>query len=732
MASCSRGLLTLFIFFVLLVSFQNCEVSSLKSNSNDESNSSDINSSITGGNGGGYDGKPGNIFYHFVPSFQCLNQKSQFYSKIILDGNNSVLIDQSNCEKQSTEILINDLQFSLYDHNLVGYKNDLFMYSSSDIAPDQDTYIEAWCFDNSDAKRELVIKYNAQTQVSSGLLYQKNTPVESLEPLSRVITNTKALFKGKNSELLIDKNSKNADLLYQTSLKIITSSNQNLDMAMTCRLGGYLDSTLWPAKNRGQGSEIIFTKDRKFAFQIQNSSNSPSSANQIVKISLENLESTVLTKNSYGNIHIKKIHLSSDEKFLFYLSDQAEQPFVFNLYVLTLKDNSIIRLSQNLQKPENSVSDYIVFPNSPFLFYTDASYFDPITSSYQLTLKKVSVIDDHQIENISEHSTQFTPGQRIVIPNQDLQFLKKTSSLSDSMEERSVLYYFQISENLLMAYDLWKYDIKTSKKQLLYRSTANQMIIISSLIFNHPDSNQLLLTVYNQQYKPQTLSIKDQIASSLRGSSLIAASFNKTTQHWLTLNEYNPVTKLGTISVYDENIVVNKQISFTHTISFNNEAQELYFINDQEKIMSYSFSSKVEKSLCPELNAIKNFTITNNNELYILKYIQNETQVFKMDSMQTCHLINRIPISFDLDGQLVLSPSHNSLILNVSSFLSNAPAESLFWIPLNGLSPMRIDTAETPANWWNGFFDNTSSKIFYFGFDKNFTESSLFQWNLPL
>lgn len=733
MTSWSRGLFIPVILLLLIAFFQNCEVVSLNSfSSGGSSNSDQLNSSISGGNGGGYDGKIGNSFYHFVPSFQCLNQKAQFYSKIIVEGQTTSFIDQSSCEKQASEISTKDLQFSLYDSTLVGYRNELFLYSSSETAPDQNTYVEIWCFDQSDLQREVVFKYNSQTKISSGVLYQKGTPAESLGQLSRYVTNTTAIFKGNNSELIIDKNIKDSQSLFLTKLQISETTKQSKTLQLSCRLGGYLDATIWPAKNRGNGSEIIFTKNKDIAFQIQsNSKDNNYFSNHIVQINLENSESKALTNKSVGHYGVKKIKLSSDEKYLLYLSDRPDHPFVFNLYALSLKDNLVTQLSQNIERFEQSVFDYKILLNSEFVFYTDTSYFDPITATYQLTLKKVSLSGDHPVETISDHTTHFAPGQRIIIPSYGSHFFNKTTETAFPTIENT-LYYFQISDKIVMSYDLWKYDLRTMKKTLLFQSTPDKMITISSLLFPHSEVNQLFLVVYNSLYQAQVISINNQGMSQFVSSTLLATTFNQVTNQWLALNDYNSFSQFGSMSVYDKNLNLVKEISFTHALSINSSSQNIFFINSQEKLMSYELLLNTEKALCPELDFIKNFTVTNTNEIYFLRYFQNETQIFIMNSNQTCKLVNKIPMKFKTDGTLTLSSSKNSLILNVGSFLSNSPAEAIIWIPLNGLSPVRIDTSETPANWWSGFFNSQSNKIYYFGYDRNFSESALFQWQLPL
>ena len=221
--------------FIFLLPFQNCQRNSLNPFTTDSAQK--IQSSLSGGNGGGYDGKPDVPFYRFVPNFDCANQATYFYSQPTVGAGGVTFLDQSSCQGQPMTINYSELEFSKYDSNLVGYKNNIFIYASSSLEPDQSTYVEAWCSDHSDQQSEVVFKYNVAQKQATGILYQKGQVAESLGILNRVISNTQTVFKNDQIELTILKNQKDQNDLYLTTLQKTGAHTENIQLS--CRLGGY-------------------------------------------------------------------------------------------------------------------------------------------------------------------------------------------------------------------------------------------------------------------------------------------------------------------------------------------------------------------------------------------------------------------------------------------------------------------------------------------------------------
>lgn len=722
----SRRFFLCILLFIFLIPFQNCQRNSLNPFTTDSAQK--IQSSLSGGNGGGYDGKPDVPFYRFVPNFDCANQAIHFYSQLTVGGSGVSFLDQSSCQGQPMTINYSDLQFSHYDSNLVGYKNNIFIYANSSIEPDQNTYVEAWCSDNSEKQSEIVFKYNAAQKQATGMLYQKGQVAEPLGALNRVISNTQTIFKNNQVELTILKNQKDQNDLYVTTLKKIGAPAESIQLS--CRLGGYLDSSLWPAKNKGNGFEIIFTSDKNRAYQIQNNSDNLSLARQIVELDLQSSKRSEVTSKTFGHFGVKKIQLSSDEKYLLYLSDRVDQPYVFNLYSLSLKDHVVTQLSQNLVKLEQSVFDYKISADSRWVYFTDASYFDLPTNSYQLNLKLAAIDGKIPLSFISENSSNFVPGQRIILPNFSQSFFNLNDENLD--EQNNFIYYFQTSETLMMSYNLWRYDPVSHEKKMLFSSTPNQMIIISSLLFKPTGRDEIFLTVYNQKYEAQVIVVGSMKLQTFdQGLSLMSATYNQQAKQWITLNEFDFFKQVGSFSIYTEDFILIDKVSFRHSVYFDKSLQRLYYIDSNEKLNLYQLVFHQSSLLCPSIDTVKNLTLTATGEVYLIRSVANETQVLLFDHQKNCKIVNTVPQVFNSDGQMSLSPALDSLVLNVGSFLSTQPSEALLWIPFNGLTSVRIDTSETSANWWKAFFNQSSTKIYYFGTDKNYTKSNFFEWSLP-
>lgn len=714
------------LILALFIPFQNCQRNGL--NPFTTNSVQKIQNSLSGGNGGGYDGKPDIPFYRFVPNFDCGNQSTHFYSQLTIGDSGVSFLDQSSCQSQSMAINYNDLQFSHYDANLVGYKNNIFIYASTSIEPDQNTYVEAWCSDNSEKQSEIIFKYNAVQKQATGIFYQNGKAAESLGILNRVISNTQTLFKNDQIELTILKNQKDQNDLYVTTLQKIGNSSENIQLS--CRLGGYLDSALWPAKNRGNGFEILFTSDKNKAYQIQGDSNDLLQARQLVELDLKSSERVDLTSKTFGHAGVKKIQLSKDEKYLLYLSDRVDQPYVFNLYSLSLKDHVVTQLSQNLVKLEQSVFDYGISADSRWVYFSDASYFDLLTNSYQLNLKLAAIDGKTPLSLISENSSTFVPGQRIILPNFSQSFLNMNDDNSDSQSR--YIYYLQTSATLMLSYNLWRYDLISKEKKMLLSSTPNQMIIISSLLFKPAGRDEIFITVYNQKYEPQVVVVgSTSLQNANPGLSLMSASYNQQTQQWIMLNEFDSFKQVGSFSVYTEDFTLIDKISFRHSLYFDHSLQGLYYIDLNEKLNLYQLAFRQSNVLCPSIDAVKNLALTESGDVYLIRSVEKETQVLRFDQQKRCNIVNSLPLVFNLDGQLSVSPGLDSLVLNVGSFLSTQPSEALLWIPFSGMSSVRIDTSDTTANWWKAFFNQSSTKIFYFGTDKNSTQSILFEWSLP-
>lgn len=129
----------LFLFFVLMISFQNCSpfssfvspstLSSLKAN---------------GGNGEPYDGKP--TYTHLVPGLTCSNQQVAV-GRIDIQGQEAHISSIVNaCENKSTVVPVSALETSSFSDKYLGYGGSVYTLTSNEQENiSQGIFTEAWC-----------------------------------------------------------------------------------------------------------------------------------------------------------------------------------------------------------------------------------------------------------------------------------------------------------------------------------------------------------------------------------------------------------------------------------------------------------------------------------------------------------------------------------------------------------------------------------------------------------
>lgn len=249
----------LFLFVASLVLlFQNCsnvgDIKLTQSSSNTSASNSGDGSSESG-NGTGYGGKLGGVFYHYIPGYSCENKHSAFAQlKYTPTEKNSVYYQSqdSSCFSIPIDIPNTNIDSGSLQNKVIGYEEKIFEEnkSNSAVVLTPEKIVEIWCVDQWVAPTiEVLSTYDNQLKQAQTEFYfqkaAKQSELNTARSTSLQVVNLKSQF----FNLTIDKalpGSKTGT--FQGRLELVDSQKNSSTQLLQCRLGGYLDARLWPAK----------------------------------------------------------------------------------------------------------------------------------------------------------------------------------------------------------------------------------------------------------------------------------------------------------------------------------------------------------------------------------------------------------------------------------------------------------------------------------------------------
>jgi hypothetical protein len=199
-------------------------------------------------NGTGYGGKL--TYYHYIPGYVCENRNSPF-SKLEYSPaeQNSILTSskENQCLSIPGPIPNSEIDSGSLQNRVIGYGERIFESNSAGPAVVPESPIEIWCVDQWKAPTiEILSLYNKAENHAETQFYFPSVPKRTEPNPSRVVNQQTVHLSSKYFDLLVDKSK--SGLKPGTIGGTLTISEGASTQTLQCRLGGYLDARLWPAK----------------------------------------------------------------------------------------------------------------------------------------------------------------------------------------------------------------------------------------------------------------------------------------------------------------------------------------------------------------------------------------------------------------------------------------------------------------------------------------------------
>jgi hypothetical protein len=372
-----KQLISFSFFLVLIVLFQNCsdigELRLLGSSNNSSQSDS--------GNGTGYGGKLGQVYYHYVPDYRCENRSSAFsmieYSQ---SEGKSVYYQskESKCLSVPTIIPNPNLDLGSLQSRVIGYEEKIFEASATESDTSiPDKIVEIWCVDQwVNPTIEVLSIYDSKLKQAQTDFYFPSTPKRvELNPARSTSLQTVNL-RSNFFDLVVDKTKLGLKSgTFQGQLKIFEKNESN--QLLQCRLGGYLDARLWPAKivnfdnyvqsewSANDGLFYISSGMSGVASWAENSFYSFAPSNNTKKVIIGNVE------NAHG---VKSFQFTQD-RLKTLVKAQLQADTATQLYSQSLSDSSgPMLLNNKLTDIGQDVIDEInISPDSRYVYYMDGA-----------------------------------------------------------------------------------------------------------------------------------------------------------------------------------------------------------------------------------------------------------------------------------------------------------------------------------------------------------------------
>lgn len=378
----------LFLFISSLIFFfQNCsnvgDIKLTQSSSSSSSGSSESGANESG-NGTGYGGKLGGVFYHYIPGYSCENKQSAFAQlRYTPNEANSIYYQsqESSCFSIPMDIPNGNIDSGSLQNKVIGFEEKIFEANLNDSAAISipEKIVEIWCVDQWDSPSiEVLSTYDNQKKQAQTDFYFQKSPRQSELNTARSTSLQVVNLKSQFFNLTIDKKLPGLKAgTFQGQLQLIDSQQNNSNQLLQCRLGGYLDARLWPAKainydnyvqsewSSQDGLFYISSGLGGLAAWAENIFYSYSPSDDTKKIQVGSVANSAgVTNFQFTRDHTKAI-----------IQAQLQGDIATQLYSKSLKDTSAPQLlnSKLTDSGQDVVNDINISPDSRYVYYLDGS-----------------------------------------------------------------------------------------------------------------------------------------------------------------------------------------------------------------------------------------------------------------------------------------------------------------------------------------------------------------------
>jgi len=719
-----------FTFLVLSFCFQNCEqtlVSTVLSES-----SPAANQSTTDGNGTGYDGKPG-TFYNYVPDFSCEGKES-FFAQVSTENQQINYIKNSSlkCGIELQTIAESDLERSPFHGELIGYREKIFQFSEVPFLAIPNVLTEAWCFNQSGEKDfEIVQRYGRSDQASTTQIYfKKNGVNHQVAPsrTTRIVDSATAIFRGSSYELQIFRQKMVASGgTYAGKVSAIVDGVP-IKKDLSCRLGGYLDTQLWPAR------VVIDGNVRKADFDQSTTkvyaSVGVSSNFKIVEGSLDNNQPSRVIPNlivsGYGADVVK---MSPDHKYLVYRDNNRL------LYSHDLQTHQTISLRNPLHSIVSQSVDREYKIVGDMVYYKE--YVQVSGSQVHNQFRRVSLKGDRALV-IHDGG----------VANADTPDLLNGYDVSFGMS--SVLFGLKEAQNLPLQLFSMPNSADVSKNLTPQFSDGSYLLSMGQHKLVGLKQEYVLFPIVTPQANPN-IGYYNLLALAVDGSSQALLGIAGVPTSSVIVPQGDMIYLTAMIPKPGSGFLVSTQASYlvefgswhtrsvpTLTSVVADANSNAFYGLSNEQIFRIDISTAVSQQICSEIKGAQKIIAGKKAGVYILAGSASATKIYRYQDSGSCPKIAEVPLPSHLGPAFVLSPDERHALVvtgfdNTGVFLPVVNTKNqMFWIPLNGQAPLKISTPEMEGSYsFDARYSIDSKSIIFLSRPFGGSVSQLFQWKIP-
>ncbi len=702
----------------ILLFFQNCsQVRFLASESSDLLKGQN--------NGGGYGGKPGGDYYRFVPDFTCEGQES-FQTHIRIDENNVTIAEnrRTQCVRSGVSLDPSLLDTSIYQNDVIGYLEGIF--ESASLAPTKipANLVEVWCRDSKDQSGiETITHFDRSTNTAVTRIHfaapdaggaLSNQTINDF-PVARVINSKSVIVRNElGFELTVHRDQPAAETgLFKAELQAVINGNQ-VTRPTSCRLGGSLDSTVWPAQQIVD-NDIAYLKispDQK-NLAYTTATNTPANNHSLFLSNLDGSRQNLLSQNL--SISNWQLLFSPDSKKLAYLIDNLSFPAA-NLMSADVDGTSPVEIS-NLTTGSSLFS---ISADSQSIVYNSGDFTNPwlksaaISGGGNLTdlnpaFPASSPSNTSGLKNVGGRFSVSSTGNQVA-------FLccRSTIDLYVSQTDGSALT--RITPSLPSGYvvDGAVFPLSNSDRLLQVTAWANPTPSSTSFI-------TFLMTIDGSR---SLLIPNEWLVESVSPSGdfvILLSTKDRITRQIANLKNgsYLPLPASA------------DQIYSSPFIFAQDSASVVGWTEDpelmQDKAVMISTVDGAVQEICPGVASSAVHEVRANTFVVLSEDANaGQIRVYLKSAAQACQQVNSVPISSSAGGGLSLAIAPDGAKILVQK------QNQLFYIPLNGRPAYQVNTPVFLAADIKSFqFLNDSRSVLFTGHQIRASENHAFLWTAP-
>lgn len=718
------SLLLVFAMVCMVLAFQNCSQVSFLVNSDPTAFKSE-------NNGINYDGKPDGNYYRFVPDFTCESKEAPAESiAISATGSAAILVENKKLLCGTPQPMdFKSIDSSIYQNDIVGYKEGIFEGYNSLPANIPANLVEVWCRDRNDAAGiETITHFDRVSHEAVQRIYYSNFNTDGTaatqyipdSSVARVIGQNEVIVKDeKGFELHVYRDQPASQLgLFKGHMDAVIEG-KTISRETSCRLGGSLDPTLWPAQ-------------------------------QIV------------------DFNVTDFKTSPDLTSFAYTSDTATGiPYLYS---------SLVTGQRHLQvSSNNAVGSFEYMNNSNSLLYRGGG-----TNAFSGTGIFQTLTDGTSNTKISDGSKYFSSArqfsftaddQYIVVPESNSE-TDDTNYLKILRSQSPPIFLKPLSPSPVPLYVL-AFDLADSQQRIAYIMGQKPHFItaaLSSLFIANLDGSHITDVTPRISLPWQLFEVTATGKYILASAQLIGSSPPQVQFYVISMD--NAVSKLAPIDtqlmIYNEAFAVfiqnrgNKQYLFNFetgvslvlpplAVTRNSKLfSDIFFsqsgpvigtetlANGKLQAIQVSTTSGAKTLLCPGYAAEQMHIRELEPNRFVIASYDKTTQIInvhiKPNTSSPCRKANSLPAANVDMLTLAISPDKQKVLIRTLPTTTNSTTQNiqLFYVPLNGYAPLNVSSPVNPrATIYDFSFTADSGAVIFSGDQIVPGIRNVFLWKTP-